>query len=603
LFQHPLGLLALLAVPAVIGLHLFRRRFRPHTVSAVFLWEPLDHSPLAGRKREPLRSSPSFWCELFAALLLALAFAGPRACGAGDATHLVVVLDASASMSAVTGAGPVSERAREVVREAVGGLARGSRVTLVQSGPRPTLLAGPAAYPAEALAALAEFAPGAARHDLGPSVALAQQLAGEGGVLVVTDHDRPGAFPPELALVSVGAPSANLGFTHAARRRGVDAQSGEVVERVLLTVASFADEPRDVTVALSAGGAPLDARRVHVEPGARAHLAFTLPADAPLVRAELPADALAIDDVAYLAPEPPRTLALASTLSRELSTFLGLASPGQERSNIDRWLRLLPDAIDVGDPAAAHLVLSQGIASGSAWCLALAPAGDGELQHLIGPFLSDKSHELLTGVTLDGIVWSARPDTPLSGAPIVSAGDTPLLTEARDGARVVFQANLVAGSSSLHRSPDWPILLTNLAELRRRELPGPARASIAVGEAFVYRDRAPARYRLRGPGGDRELRARGTLVVEDVHVPGVYTLARLPETDDEQPLPLCEVAYSFADAAESDLRAARPGSHAGAETAATLRADFSFVEVLLMVAVLALVGIDWWVLRGRRSAA
>ncbi|MBM3978468.1 MAG: hypothetical protein FJ299_15960 [Planctomycetes bacterium] len=99
-FHLPWGLLALLAVPAILALHLFRRRFQPRVVSALFLWAPDDHVVVAGRKREPLRQSVSLWSELLAAACLALALAGPRSCGQESAEHLVVVLDGSASMAA-----------------------------------------------------------------------------------------------------------------------------------------------------------------------------------------------------------------------------------------------------------------------------------------------------------------------------------------------------------------------------------------------------------------------------------------------------------------------------------------------------------------------
>ena len=99
-FANPLGLLALLALPAVVGLHLFRRRFTPRPVSATFLWAPMDRAAHAGRKPAPLHRSPSFWLELLAVLLLALVLAGPRGCGGGDVVHAVIILDGSASMSA-----------------------------------------------------------------------------------------------------------------------------------------------------------------------------------------------------------------------------------------------------------------------------------------------------------------------------------------------------------------------------------------------------------------------------------------------------------------------------------------------------------------------
>ena len=97
--QNPLGLLGLLALPAILALHLFRRRYRPTPISALFLWETLPPSTVAGRRRETLQRSPSLWLELAAALFLALALAGPRACS-GRAEHFVAVVDGSVSMGA-----------------------------------------------------------------------------------------------------------------------------------------------------------------------------------------------------------------------------------------------------------------------------------------------------------------------------------------------------------------------------------------------------------------------------------------------------------------------------------------------------------------------
>ncbi len=599
MFLNPLGLLALLGLPIVLGLHLFRRRFRPFPVSAVFLWEARDHASIAGRKREPLRTNASFWLEMLAVLLLALGIAGLRMFGAGEARHLVVVLDASASMGAVHEEGSTREAAVEIVRERVAELPAGSRVTLITSGPQPAVLAGPAAFTAEALIELEDYTPTLGRHDLAPAVGLGQQLAGSGEVLLIGDRYEPQRWPEEVALVAVGRAADNLAITHAARRRERDGE-GRTNSSVHLTLASFAREGREVEVTLSAAGEPLARRGLTLSAGARRHLSFELPAEAPVIEARLTPDALAIDDVAYLAPRPPRTVALASTLSREISRTLGLAS-GRGSSSIDRWLDLVPDCIDAGNPAAAHLVLSEGLVPGDAWVLALERSGEART-HLIGPFLTDKRHPLLDGVTLEGIVWTTSDEVALRGAPVVSAGDRPLLTEGRDGERVILRANLDAGVSSLHRSPDWPILLANLVEMRRRELPGPARTCLRAGEAFVYRGREPARYRLTGPlEGDAqalELRALGTLVLEGITRPGSYSLERLEE--EGAPTPLCTAAVSFADAAESDLAHLSSGERGREVALAAVTADHSWIEVVLVVAALALLALDWWVLIGAR---
>ena len=76
-FANPAGLWALLAVPAVVWLHLHRRRHTERQVAALFLWEDTSPVDASGRVRQPLRTSASFWLELLAALLVALAIYFP----------------------------------------------------------------------------------------------------------------------------------------------------------------------------------------------------------------------------------------------------------------------------------------------------------------------------------------------------------------------------------------------------------------------------------------------------------------------------------------------------------------------------------------------
>jgi hypothetical protein len=48
-FAAPLGLLALLAIPAIVAIHLFRRRFPVRPVAGLFLWQIGRQTPEAGR--------------------------------------------------------------------------------------------------------------------------------------------------------------------------------------------------------------------------------------------------------------------------------------------------------------------------------------------------------------------------------------------------------------------------------------------------------------------------------------------------------------------------------------------------------------------------
>ena len=596
MFANPLGLLALAAVPAVLALHLFRRRFRPRAISALFLWRMDERSPSAGRRRERLPRSPSLWLELGLALLLALTFAGPRGCGAGRAGHLVAVLDSSASMSARVGGSSAAERAADLVRERIRALPRGGRVTLVRTGPRPDLLVGPAALPGEALAALERWRPGARRHDPGPAIALAEELAGEGALLLLTDRFRPEDHPERIEVVAVGRPADNLALTRASRTRVRDPATGEALDRVFLTAASFAVGPARTELRLTAGGELLERRALELAAGERVHIQLDLPPDAPCVLAELPPDALELDGRAWLAPNPPRTLALWAELPLDLARFLGLAGQAEGAPAVGRWLDLVPESIAAGGVELAHLVISQGVVgSGTTWCLSLEGGRDQGRRELIGPFLVEKRHPLLEGVTLEGIVWSADAGLRLPDAPLVSAGSQPLLTERREGERVVLRMNVDPRRSSLQRSPDWPILLANLAELRRAELPGPARTNLAVGEAFTFRGAGEGPFVLEaGDGSQVEVRGRGTLVFDAPEDPGLYALSAAGRE-------LCRLGVRFADAGESDLTGLRSGHRPAVGEPAEVRAALGWIEMVLLFLALVLLSADWLALaRGRR---
>jgi len=123
-FTQPWGLLGLLAVPAVVLLHLFRRRYQEHAVAALFLWEDAQRAESSGRKRQPLRRTPSFWLEVLAALLAGLLLSGFDPLAGGEAKHLVAVLDDSASMTQRSGSSNLFEKTQDKARQLADDLAQ-----------------------------------------------------------------------------------------------------------------------------------------------------------------------------------------------------------------------------------------------------------------------------------------------------------------------------------------------------------------------------------------------------------------------------------------------------------------------------------------------
>jgi Ca-activated chloride channel homolog len=107
----------------------------------------------------------------------------------------------------------------------------------------------------------------------------------------------------------------------------------------------------------------------------------------------------------------------------------------------------------------------------------------GAPQDFVGPFVPEKRHPLLQGVTLGGVVWAgALPTVPNGIHPIVSSGDQALMAMlgSRPDEGILFNVDL--DKTNLVRAPDWPILISNLVELRRQNLPGPERWNYRAGE-------------------------------------------------------------------------------------------------------------------------
>jgi hypothetical protein len=199
-------------------------------------------------------------------------------------------------------------------------------------------------------------------------------------------------------------------------------------------------------------------------------------------------------------------------------------------------------------------VLEQPAAEPATWRVGLgrAPARlllTGEPQDLIGPFVPEKSHPLLQGVTLAGVVWAgALPVNASAVHPVVSSGNTPLiaLLGIRPESGILFNVDL--DKTNLLRAPDWPILISNIVELRRQELSGPERWNYRAGEWIRVRlpgsPKGPVHYRCGSQ--DKDLPS-GRLL--EFVAPPSCSLLELMEGKDV----LFQLGVNFLDENETDL--------------------------------------------------
>ncbi len=635
MFANPLGLLGLASLAAILGLHLYRRRRSPLVVSAVFLWQDVSSESQGGRQRQPLRRSLSLLAELLAALCLTLALAGPRWSGESTVQHYVAVIDASASLAAeslVTGASARS-RAREVIEEQLDELHPESRVTLILTGPEPAVIAGPFAFRDEALSELKKPWPILGDHSATGALLLAAEVAGGGSIDFITDAPPVDQAVDEdrIRWIAVGEACANVGFTAGLRSAGTTHD----VDDVRLVVKNNGATARTVSLDLTPLGAAAAgqgeraeqqaerqaARSLTLAPGEIQSIRYTLPSATGSVIARLSApegsdvDTFPLDDEVVLCPPPRKTLRLASALPEEASRALGLLTAGAAEGGAQRWAEIVADAQAVAVDAAPHLILTAGptrpsppaeAAPSTTWAIRFQRDVT-EPSHLIGPFLLDPTHGLLNGVSLDGVVWSmdeaatASPDP--SSTTLAYAGEAPLISEVKDPAGPVeWRFHVDPVLSNLGRSADWPILLANAAEERRRALPGPEQTTLAAGDRFLWRGAPKIPFDLVSPSGHvRHIEANhfNDFVTPRLDELGLWQIRR-----DGGGEPLQEFGVSLLSAMESDLMGqgslpvpSRPAAALGETTAGLGQSPW--LETFLIVLAGALLGLNWWVLRDR----
>jgi hypothetical protein len=607
-FASPLGLLALLAIPAIVAIHLFRRRLPVRSIAGLFLWQMAERRPEGGGAITRLPITASLILECVAALALALILAGARLFSAGERAHLVVLLDDSASMAAVDGRG-ASPRDRAVQRVAVelDRLGGTGRVTLVESGERPSVLAGPAAFPADAVRALERWTPDAPHHSPALGVRLARELAGPTGRVLVISDAAPDASIHGFAdreagalWVSLGQALPNVGIT-AAERTLTPAESRGAV---MLALGNYSDAPARRRVTVKAGEKDILTREIDVPPGSSS-ITLPLPTGLPAVRVALSDDALARDNAVVLAEPRPRTVGVENRLPEgrghdALAKALG-AIAGVTRADPGHLVFTTADLLDrPSAPGGWRVGFGRAPAS---WLAGGAP------QDFVGPFVLEKRHPLLQGITLGGVVWTgALPLAAGAVRPLISTGQHTLAGLA-GSARTLepdVVVNLDLDRTNLIRSPDWPILVSNLVEMRRESLPGPERWNHRVGEWVRVRlGRDPkGPLRLRCGGVERILPAARLLEFVAPSPGGLLQIVEGPEHVGGNETVLFELGVNFLDATESNLRDRATANVGRFADVVALRAETGpesdpLFWVLLAIGGAAIVS-NWWLLAPAR---
>jgi len=318
-------LAAVFASGTAVVTALYLLRVRPRRTMVPF--EPLWADVLAAERRtnplRRLRRLLSLLLQVLMVALLALALADPRLGPGPRARHLVIVIDASASMQAVHEGrgGSRFSQAVAAARQTVEALRPGDSAMLVAAETVPRVLCLRTGSQRALLQALSALTPSEAHADLPAALRLAAAAIDDdpdGGILLLSDVNvpmlrdlPPGLDADRLEVRRFGVPGPNVAVTaFDARLSAADPLRAEIY----VELRCFADESRNGTLRLYAGDrrAPVEVLPVSLEPGGvwrrTVREALAVLGSGPL-RAELDLDDdLAADNVAYAFLPPPPTL-------------------------------------------------------------------------------------------------------------------------------------------------------------------------------------------------------------------------------------------------------------------------------------------------------
>ncbi len=536
LFTNPAGFWALLGIPAILLIHFLQRKSRRVTTSTLFLLDQLAPESAQGRRFERLRNSLHLWLQLLAVLLFTWLLAGPRWLRPNSVQSVVLVLDSSASMSAF------EDEARKLLSEKSAALAQAAARTewtvLESASARKTLYSG--ADRTAMLAALDLWHPDGTGHDPEPALRAALGLLrGKGAGVFVTDHAV--AVPPGIAVLAVGSPIENVGFT------------GLRADRDGWRVLIRNDGSQPVRRTWKIDGR--DQGAVDLVSGGMTELRGVFPPGVDRLVLSLDADRFALDDSLPMVRPQPKQIgifrepgtAFDAFFQKFTGTIADRSSEGRDLALV-RYDPFLPSVPD-----------------GNAIVVVEQPGKPGKL--LTGGIVAE-NHPLVAGLNWQSLLVNETLGIPPRDSDdwLVSQGSRPLVLLRHNGTGRTLLVNFDLRYSNAAQLPSFILMLNRFVESVRAELPGIEVLNAETGQDLAGDVRAPA-------------------------TPGFFEL------------PGVRGAASFADAREADFSGASSADGLGAVTAA-LRLQNSEQDFFTPLWTLVLLGVcaaSWAAVRERRQ--
>lgn len=551
LLTNPLGLWALLGIPAVILIHFLQRQSQILPASTLFLLDAIDRQSTQGRKIDRLRNSLPLWLQILGVLILTWLLIEPRWDRSTTVQRIVIVLDSSASMQAFR------EESVSALRDELPALFSPRNevsLTLIESeNDGAALYRGDSL--SELLATVESHAPTGGAHSSEAALQIGRSLAGTDGTLIfLTDHDAEPDYG--ALLLSVGEPINNVGFTG----HRIEIREEETTWEVTVMNHGTTAQTRQWT--LQVGTQSTEPKALTLAPGELRTLAGKFPAAGSRVLLRLDPDDFRQDDERFLIIPSPKPISTAHTVEPEVEPLVTdllaslpnvpLSPPPSENDETAGTPDLVfatYNPLQPRDfPAQAIVFLHQ----------ESVPR-----EFFSGPVTAG-NHRLMEGLNWQGLIARKTPSIPPAPADevLLWQGERPLiiLRLLADRRQLLFNFDVMHSNAA--RLPAFIVLIHRFVDLLRSEKIAPASDNFDLHQPIplaVATDPGAPRIEVTEQTGTTATSPSHSALLRAPRNPGFFSFS-------QGDTPLLSGAANFADTREADFSKASARSELSASS-------------------------------------
>ena len=578
-FFNVLGLISLIAVPAVIILHMLKRKQKDVHIPSTFLWERAADTSVQSKPWQKLKKSIPLILQIVAVTSLGLAASRPYISAFGKAYNYVVVIDASASMSAEDMGQTRLEYAKE----------RAEKLIKSASAMSNIIAYGPGNDKGEALSVVKSVRQtyGGIDKDTLNGIIASEAAKTSAGVYIFTD-DKNCVDELDANIFYAGKNTENCAITLASASEG----------NVLVNVRNFGTAEAYKTVTVFDGNMALAVRDITIQPDTEKSIIFEdiYNNNAEITVSLTPEDIMPIDDTFYLAVNMAKTEKI--LLVTDNNTFLENALKLTEGTEV---YKMTADTMESSDVSGYDLYIFDGTTPNNlpndGNIFMINPPEDNGLVNVKGTkqlnCYSEGNSELVSGNTLSFIISEAKEVERPSWAVTESQADgTPLIIRGENNGQKICIFTFDIHNSDLPLLKEFPIMIYNLTDWFLPNRSGiqtgihcgeklDINASADIEQIIIVNTLGEERI-LLPPFKDADY--------SDTSEPGFYSIkAEKIDGNEDQNI----MAVNVKTDGESQLNAMFGQDETG-NVGTVGKGGSGIMELLIITAILALVA-EWWV--------